>query len=73
VTIANKVRLGRLAVGLALRQCGRGLVSDLPLVRLASGLGYPDLETLLVAIADHKLSAGDVVDRLIASVDHTPQ
>jgi guanosine-3',5'-bis(diphosphate) 3'-pyrophosphohydrolase len=73
VTIANKVRLGRLAVGLALRQCGRGLVSDLPLVRLASGLGYPDLETLLVAIADHRLSAGEVVDRLIASVDHSPQ
>jgi GTP pyrophosphokinase len=73
VTIANKVRLGRLAVGLALRQCGRGLVSDLPLVRLAAQLGYPDLETLLVAIADHKLLAADVVDQLIASVDHTPR
>jgi GTP pyrophosphokinase len=73
VTIANKVRLGRLAVGLALRQCGRGLGSDLPLVKLAAQLGYPDLETLLVAVADHRLAAFEIVDRLIASVDHTPR
>jgi GTP pyrophosphokinase len=73
VTIANKVRLGRLAVGLALRQRGRGLGTDLPLVKLAGQLGYPDLETLLVAVADHKLPATDIVNRLIASVDHTPR
>ena len=73
VTIANKVRLGRVAVGLALRQHGRGLASDLPLVRLATQLGFPDLETLLVAVADHKVSANTVVDRLIQAVDHSPQ
>ncbi|GIJ49808.1 hypothetical protein Val02_66940 [Virgisporangium aliadipatigenens] len=73
VTIANKVRLGRVAIGLALRQHGRGLASDLPLVRLAPQLGYPDLETLLVAVADHKVAAATVVDRLIAAVDHSPQ
>jgi guanosine-3',5'-bis(diphosphate) 3'-pyrophosphohydrolase len=73
VTIANKVRLGRVAVGLALRQHGRGLASDLPLVRLATQLGFPDLETLLVAVADHKFSANTVVDRLIQAVDHSPQ
>ncbi|MGC9667261.1 RelA/SpoT family protein [Planosporangium sp. 12N6] len=72
VTIADKVRLGRLAIGLALRQRGRGLGSDLPLVRLAVKVGYPDLETLLVAVAEHKLAAPEVVDQLIASVDHTP-
>jgi guanosine-3',5'-bis(diphosphate) 3'-pyrophosphohydrolase len=72
VTIANKVRLGRVAIGLALRQHGRGLASDLPLVRLAPQLGYPDLETLLVAVAEHRLSARAVVDRLIAAVDHSP-
>jgi GTP pyrophosphokinase len=60
-------------VGLALRQHGRGLASDLPLVRLAPQLGFPDLETLLVAVADHKVSASTVVDRLIAAVDHSPQ
>jgi guanosine-3',5'-bis(diphosphate) 3'-pyrophosphohydrolase len=69
VTIANKVRLGRLAIGLALRQHGRGLASDLPLVRLAGRLGFPDLETLLVAVADHKMSAASVVEQLIAAVD----
>jgi guanosine-3',5'-bis(diphosphate) 3'-pyrophosphohydrolase len=73
VTIANKVRLGRVAVGLALRQHGRGLASDLPLVRLATQLGFPDLETLLVSVADHKVSANTVVDRLIRAVDHSPQ
>jgi GTP pyrophosphokinase len=73
VTIANKVRLGRVAVGLALRQHGRGLASDLPLVRLATQLGFPDLETLLVAVADHKVSANTIVDRLIRAVDHSPQ
>jgi GTP diphosphokinase / guanosine-3',5'-bis(diphosphate) 3'-diphosphatase len=73
VTIANKVRLGRVAVGLALRQHGRGLASDLPLMRLAIQLGFPDLETLLVAVADHKVSANTVVDRLIETVDHSPQ
>jgi GTP pyrophosphokinase len=72
VTIANKVRLGRLAIGLALRQRGRGLTSDLPLVRLVPRLGFPDLETLLVAVADHNRSADEVVDELIALVDHSP-
>jgi guanosine-3',5'-bis(diphosphate) 3'-pyrophosphohydrolase len=72
VTIANKVRLGRLAIGLALRQRGRGLTSDLPLVRLLPRLDYPDLETLLVAVADHVRTADEVVDELIALVDHSP-
>jgi GTP diphosphokinase / guanosine-3',5'-bis(diphosphate) 3'-diphosphatase len=72
VTIASKVRLGRLAIGLALRQRGRGLTSDLPLVRLLPRLGYPDLETLLVAVADHTRPADEVVDELIALVDNSP-
>jgi GTP pyrophosphokinase len=72
LTIADRVRLGRVAVGLAICQRGRRLASDLPLVRLASQLGYPDLETLLIQVADHRLSAGEVVDTLIANVDQTP-
>ncbi|MBT8226685.1 MAG: bifunctional (p)ppGpp synthetase/guanosine-3',5'-bis(diphosphate) 3'-pyrophosphohydrolase [Dactylosporangium sp.] len=71
-TIAHKVRLGRAAIGLALRQKERGLASDLPLLRLLPHLGYPDLETLLVAVADHKISADAVVETLIALVDQTP-
>ena len=58
------MRLGRAAIGLALRQHDRGLASDLPLLRLADELGYPDLETLLVAVADHTVSPDTVVDRL---------
>ncbi|HTJ35777.1 MAG TPA: HD domain-containing protein [Dactylosporangium sp.] len=73
ITVANKVRLGRLAIGLALRQQGRGLASDLPLVRLAPRLGYPDLETLLVAVADHARTADEVVAELIALVDQSPR
>jgi GTP diphosphokinase / guanosine-3',5'-bis(diphosphate) 3'-diphosphatase len=73
ITVANKVRLGRLAIGLALRRQGRGLASDLPLVRLATRLGYPDLETLLVAVADHSRTADEVVEELIALVDHSPR
>ncbi|UWZ60081.1 bifunctional (p)ppGpp synthetase/guanosine-3',5'-bis(diphosphate) 3'-pyrophosphohydrolase [Dactylosporangium aurantiacum] len=73
ITVANKVRLGRLAIGLALRRQGRGLASDLPLVRLATRLGYPDLETLLVAVADHNRTADEVVEELIALVDHSPR
>ena len=71
-TIAHKIRLGRAAVGLALRQQERGLASDLPLLRLLPRLGYPDLETLLVAVADHKITADAVVAELIALVDQTP-
>ena len=71
-TVAHQVRLGRAAIGLALRQRDRGLVSDVPLVRLAVQLGYPDLESLLVAVAAHTISAEQVVEALIASVDHGP-
>jgi guanosine-3',5'-bis(diphosphate) 3'-pyrophosphohydrolase len=72
LSIANKVHLGRLAIGLALRRVGRGLANDLPLVRLAGELGYPDLETLLVAVADHRLPAAEIVEQLIAAVDKSP-
>jgi GTP pyrophosphokinase len=68
-TIAHKVRIGRAAIGLALRQRGRGLAGDDPLMSLASELGYPDLEALLVAVAEHRLSAEALVERMIVAVD----
>ncbi|WP_345629032.1 RelA/SpoT family protein [Rugosimonospora acidiphila] len=71
-TIAHKVKLGRSAIGLALRKRDRGLVDDAPLLALVSELGYPDLEALLVAVADRRLSADDAVERMIAAVDQTP-
>jgi GTP pyrophosphokinase len=70
---ANKVKLGRAAIGLALRQEDRSLASDLPLVMLAADLGFEDLEALLLAVADQQVSAADVVARLINSVDEGPR
>ena len=70
ISIADKVRLGRATIGLTLRQHNRGLASDLPLLRLAEELGYPDLETLLVAVFDRTIEPDAVVAQLIALVDH---
>ncbi|HKD98012.1 MAG TPA: HD domain-containing protein [Micromonosporaceae bacterium] len=71
-TAAQRMTLGRAAIGLALRTRGRGLTEDGPLAVLATQLGYPDLDALLVAVADHHLTAAEVVDQLIGMVDRTP-
>ncbi|MFF5172005.1 RelA/SpoT family protein [Micromonospora sp. NPDC000089] len=70
ISIADKVRLGRATIGLALRKHDRGLASDLPLLRLSEELGYPDLETMLVAVFDRALEPDTVVRQLIDLVDH---
>jgi GTP diphosphokinase / guanosine-3',5'-bis(diphosphate) 3'-diphosphatase len=69
ISIADKVRLGRATIGLALRKHDRGLASEVPLRTLADDLGYPDLETMLVAVVDRTIKPDDVVDQLIALVD----
>jgi GTP pyrophosphokinase len=73
ITIADKVRLGRAAIGLALRQVNRGLTHDAPLRRLADEMGYPDLDALLVAVVDRTVSPEFIVERLIAQVDQGPK
>ncbi|GAA2700474.1 RelA/SpoT family protein [Micromonospora olivasterospora] len=70
ISIADKVRLGRATIGLALRKHDRGLASDMPLLRLSEELGYPDLETMLVAVVDRALEPDAVVRQLIDLVDH---
>jgi guanosine-3',5'-bis(diphosphate) 3'-pyrophosphohydrolase len=70
ISIADKVRLGRATIGLTLRKHDRGLASEVPLRRLAEELGYPDLETMLVAVVDRSLEPDLVVEQLIALVDH---
>ncbi|PZF99375.1 RelA/SpoT family protein [Micromonospora deserti] len=70
ISITDKVRLGRATIGLALRKHNRGLASDLPLLRLSEELGYPDLETLLVAVFDRVIEPDAVVRQLIDLVDH---
>ena len=71
-TIGHKVRIGRAAMGLALRQRNRGLANDEPLMSLADEMGYPDMEALLVAVAEHRLSPDELVERMIAAVDRSP-
>jgi GTP pyrophosphokinase len=70
ISIADKVRLGRATIGLTLRKHDRGLASEVPLRRLADDLGYPDLETMLVAVTERTLDPDIVVEQLIALVDH---
>ncbi|MBO4209281.1 RelA/SpoT family protein [Micromonospora echinofusca] len=72
ISIADKVRLGRATIGLALRKQNRGLASDLPLLRLSEELGYPDLETMLVAVVDRSIEPDEVVRQLIELVDQRP-
>jgi GTP diphosphokinase / guanosine-3',5'-bis(diphosphate) 3'-diphosphatase len=69
ITIADKVRLGRATIGLALRKHDRGLASDVPLRQLAEEMGYPDLETMLVAVVERTIEPDRVVEQLIALVD----
>ncbi|HEX8632317.1 MAG TPA: TGS domain-containing protein, partial [Catenuloplanes sp.] len=70
ISIVDKVRLGRATIGLTLRKHDRGLASDVPLRRLADEMGYPDLETLLVAVVERTVEPDLVVEQLIALVDH---
>jgi GTP diphosphokinase / guanosine-3',5'-bis(diphosphate) 3'-diphosphatase len=71
MTITDKVRLGRATIGLTLlREHNRGLASERPLLRLAEQLGYPDLETLLVAVFDRTVDPDELARKLVASVDH---
>jgi guanosine-3',5'-bis(diphosphate) 3'-pyrophosphohydrolase len=71
-SVAHRVQLGRAAIGLALRQRGRGLADDAPLATVAESAGYPDVESLLAAVAEHCICAEDVVDMVISSVDSPP-
>ncbi len=54
---------------MALRRRDRALSDEQRLTDLSQALGYPDLDSLLIAIAEHRVRADVVVDQLIASVD----
>jgi GTP pyrophosphokinase len=68
-TVSDRLQIGRAAVGLALRRRDRALTDEQRLTTLAQSLGYPDLDSLLIAIAEHRVRADVIVDQLIASVD----
>jgi hypothetical protein len=42
----------------------------MPLLALAGELGYHDVDTLLLAVADHVEQASTIADRLIEQVDN---
>jgi GTP pyrophosphokinase len=71
-TVAHRVQLGRAAIGLELRRRDRSLADETPLVALAAEQGYPDLEALLVAVADSRIPAEDIVNAVISAVDRPP-
>jgi GTP diphosphokinase / guanosine-3',5'-bis(diphosphate) 3'-diphosphatase len=68
-TVSDRLQIGRAAIGLALRRRDRALSDEQRLANLSQALGYPDLDALLIAIAEHKVRADVIVDQLIASVD----
>jgi GTP diphosphokinase / guanosine-3',5'-bis(diphosphate) 3'-diphosphatase len=69
-TVNGRVRSGRNAITTALRAQERYLPDDSLLHVVAMQLDYPDLDAMLVAIADERLVANDVAGRLIAYADH---
>jgi guanosine-3',5'-bis(diphosphate) 3'-pyrophosphohydrolase len=69
VPVPLRVRIGRMAILLEVRRKGRGIRNAEPLESLASELGYLDLDSMLVAVADHDLSAVAVAEMLIQRVD----
>ncbi|HLT09328.1 MAG TPA: TGS domain-containing protein, partial [Micromonosporaceae bacterium] len=68
--LSARIRIGRSALRMELRRRERELASDAPLLGLAERLGYPDVESLLVAVADHRISADALAEQLIDQVDN---
>jgi GTP pyrophosphokinase len=67
--IAARVRIGRALITLELRRHQRTLATDMPLLALASQLGYQDVQSLLLAVADRVVPAEMVARTLIEQVD----
>jgi GTP diphosphokinase / guanosine-3',5'-bis(diphosphate) 3'-diphosphatase len=72
-SIRHKVAVGRIAIQRALALHGRSLFDDRPLLTLADDLGMPDVESLAVAVADGQLTALEVAERLVETVDQPPR
>ena len=64
-----RARIGAGRSGWSCAAGSGGLASEGPLLALAAELGYPDLETLCVAVADHVVAADEIADTLIEQVD----
>jgi GTP pyrophosphokinase len=67
--LAQRARIGLAGIRMELRRRGRRLAGEGPLLDILADLGYPDAETLCVAVADHAIAADEVARQLIAQVD----
>jgi GTP pyrophosphokinase len=64
-----RVRIGRKAIHLELGRLQRGLATDAPMLALSVELGYPDVESMLAAVADHERDAAEIARLLVERVD----
>ncbi|WP_232013856.1 RelA/SpoT family protein [Glycomyces terrestris] len=65
----DELKAGKNRLWRSLIARGRGLAGEQPLHGVASSLGYPDLDSLYLALAREKLDPDELADKLITTVD----
>jgi GTP pyrophosphokinase len=67
--LQTRARIGLAAIQMELQRRERRLASERLLRTVTAELGFPDPETLCVAVADHTISAAEIADQLIEHVE----
>jgi GTP pyrophosphokinase len=65
----DELKAGKNRLWRSLIARGRGLAGEQPLHGVASSLGFPDLDSLYLALAREKLDPDELADKLITTVD----
>ncbi len=65
----DELKAGKNRLWRSLIARGRGLSGEQPLHGVASSLGFPDLDSLYLALAREKLDPDELADKLITTVD----
>ncbi|THV38598.1 RelA/SpoT family protein [Glycomyces buryatensis] len=65
----DELKAGKNRLWRSLIARGRGLAGDRPLHNMASSLGFPDLDSLYLALAREKLDPDELAEKLITTVD----
>ncbi|THV27201.1 RelA/SpoT family protein [Glycomyces paridis] len=65
----DELKAGKNRLWRSLIARGRGLSGEQPLHGVASSLGYPDLDSLYLALAREKLDPDELAEKLITTVD----
>ncbi|MQM26453.1 HD domain-containing protein [Glycomyces sp. NEAU-7082] len=65
----DELKAGKNRLWRSLIARGRGLAGEQPLHGVASSLGYPDLDSLYLALAREKLDPDELAEKLITTVD----